>query len=289
VWNMASKTKQDTTGIEKNKQGAKTENEDQSKRESNTEVLAQERQSSLQKECKILTELMNTYMGSMERLLQENKFLEKEAQQIQKESHAYLFYTTKHRQKCQNLIITLNDQNRTDLSQVCKEKEKLILHYSLKEEEVRSALMNVETKLSLMSKEVEDLQHLIGSSAELERTQRIKELERELWVTRTEHADQIHKMKRQFLQDKAECEMGCRQKIQVLTERAEEAAVKCLIERIREIRAENWHLHQELLRLIQHSKTLKETKVQLEEQQQELLQQNKYIQDVAHTRHRLPQ
>ncbi|NWS77100.1 CC166 protein, partial [Crotophaga sulcirostris] len=281
--------KQDTMRAEENKQGEKNKNEDQSKETSDMEVLTQDRKSYLQKEYKILMELMNTYMGSVERLLQENKFLEKEAQQNQKESHTYLSYTTKRSQKCQNLLITLNDQNRIDLSQVCKEKEKLILECAEKEEKVRSVLANVETKFSLMNKEVEDLQRLIGPSAQLERTKRIKELEKELLVTRIEHADEMYKIKRRFLQAKADCKMDCYQKIQVLTERTEAAAVQCLIERIREIRAENWHLRQELLRLIQHSKILKETKVQLGEQQQQLLQQNKYIQDVARAHHQLPQ
>ncbi|NXY52254.1 CC166 protein, partial [Ceuthmochares aereus] len=280
--------KQDTTRTGKDKQGARTKNEDQSKGTSDMEVLAQERKSYLQKEYKILTDLMNVYMGRVESLLQENKFLEKESKRNQKESNTYLSYTTKRSQKCQNLVITLNDQNHIDLSQVQKEKEKLISQCAAKEEEVRRALKEVETKLSLINKEVEDLQCLFGPSTQLERMKRIKELEKELLVTKVECAEQMHKIRSEFLQTKADCERDFHRKIQVVTERAEAAAVQYTIEQINEIRAENWHLRQELLRLIQHSKALKETKIQREEQQQQLLRENKYILNTAHVRHQLP-
>ncbi|NXX99751.1 CC166 protein, partial [Centropus bengalensis] len=284
---MASKTKQmkqDTTRAGKDKQGAGTKNEDQSKVTSEMDVLAQERKLYLQKEYKILSELMNVYIGRVEQLLQKKKLLEKEAEQNQKGRNAYLSYTKKRSQKCQNLIITLNDQNHTDLSQVCKEKEELISQCAAKEQEVRSALVEVERKFSLMNKEVEDLQRLIGPSTQLERAKRIKELEKELLVTKVQQADQMHKIKSRFLQAKADCEMDFNRKIQVLTATAEEAAVQCLIERIKEIRAENWHLRQELLRLIQHSQILKETRVQLGEQQQQLLREKKYSLDPARVR-----
>uniref|UniRef100_A0A8C3J4W8 DUF4515 domain-containing protein n=1 Tax=Calidris pygmaea TaxID=425635 RepID=A0A8C3J4W8_9CHAR len=158
---MAPKTKQmkqDTARAGKNKQEVKTKNGDTSKEKNNTEILVEERKSYLQKEDKILTEHLNTYMGRVEHFLQENKFLEKEAQRNRDEGNAYLSYLTKHNQKCQNLIITLNDQNHTDLSQVWMQKEKLISQYTEKEKELRNSLMNMETKYSLMNKEVEDLQ-----------------------------------------------------------------------------------------------------------------------------------
>ncbi|XP_009697367.1 PREDICTED: coiled-coil domain-containing protein 166 [Cariama cristata] len=289
---MASKTKQmkqDTTPAGKNKQGVRTKNGDAAKGISDMEILAKERKSYLQKEYKILTEHMNTYMGRVEHFLQENKFLEKEAQRNQEESNAYLSYITKHSQKCQDLITTLNDQNHTDLSQVWMHKEELILQYTEKEKEVRSALMNLETKYSLMNKEVEDLKPFKDPSVQLEQMEKIKELEKELLVTKIQHSDEMHKMKSRFLQAKADCEMDFHQKIQVLTKRAEEAAIQSLIQHIKQVKVENWHLRQELLRLIQYSKILKETKVQLREQQQQLLRENQYTQNVAHMRQWLHQ
>ncbi|XP_052644001.1 coiled-coil domain-containing protein 166 [Harpia harpyja] len=292
VWDMASKTKQmkqDTMRAGKNKQEARTKNGDISKGISDMETLVKERKLYLQKEYKILTEHMNTYMGRLEHFLQENKFLEKEAQRNQEESNAYLSYITKHSQKCQNLIITLNDQNHTDLSQVRMQKEKVISQYTEKEKEVRSALMNMETKYSLMKKEVEDLQPFKDPSVQLEQMKKIKELEEELLVTKIQHSDEMQKIKSRFLQAKADCEMDFHQKIQVLTKRAEAAAIQSLIQHIKQVKAENWHLRQELLRLIQYSKILQETKVQLREQQQQLLRENKYTQDMAHMHHWLHQ
>ncbi|XP_074000841.1 coiled-coil domain-containing protein 166 [Numenius arquata] len=289
---MAPKTKQmkqDTARAGKNKQEVKTKNGDTSKGKNDTEILAEERKSYLQKEDKILTEHLNTYMGRVEHFLQENKFLEKEAQRNRDEGNAYLSYLTKHNQKCQNLIITLNDQNHTDLSQVWMQKEKLISQYTETEKELRNSLMNMETKYSLMNKEVEDLQPFKDPSFRQEQAKKIKELEKELLVTKIQHSDEMHKIKSRFLQARADCETDFHQKIQVLTKRAEEAAIQSLIQHTKQVKAENWHLRQELLRLIQYSKILKETKVQLIEQQEQLLRENQYIQDMARRRQWLHQ
>ncbi|KGL88344.1 Coiled-coil domain-containing protein 166, partial [Charadrius vociferus] len=229
---MASTTKQmkqDTARAGKNKQEVRTKNEDVSKGKNDMETLVKERKSHLQKEYKILTEHLNTYVGRVERFLQENKFLEREAHQNREESNAYLSYITKHSQKCQNLIITLNDQNHTDLSQVWMQKEKLISEYTEKEKELRSSLMNMETKYSLMNKEVEDLQPFSDPSLQLERMKKIKELEKELLVTKIRHADEMHKIRSRFLQAKADCETDFHRKTQVLTKTAEEAAMQSLI------------------------------------------------------------
>ncbi|NXS95693.1 CC166 protein, partial [Jacana jacana] len=289
---MAPKTKQmkqDTARAGKNKQEIKNKNGDVSKGKNNTEILAKERKSYLQKEDKILTEHLNIYMGRVEHFLQENKFLEKEAQRNRDESNTYLSYLTKHNQKCQNLIITLNDQNHTNLSQVWAQKEKLISQYTEKEKELRNSLMNMETKYSLMNKEVEDLQLFKDPSFRQEQAKKIKGLEKELLVTKIQHSDEMHKIKSRFLQARADCEADFHQKIQVLTKRAEEAAIESLIQHTKQVQAENWHLRQELLRLIQYSKILKETKVQLIEQQEQLLRENQYIQDMARRRQWLHQ
>ncbi|KAM6089493.1 coiled-coil domain-containing protein 166 [Chlamydotis macqueenii] len=253
------------------------------------EILDKDRKGYLQKEYQILTEHMNTYMGRVEHFLQENKLLEEKARQNQEETNAYLSYIKKHRQKCQNLIITLNDQNKTDLSQVWMQKEKVFSQYTEKEKELRSSLMNVETKYSLMNKEVEDLQPFKSLSVQLEQTKKIKELEKALLVTKIQRSDEMHKIKSRFLQAKADCEMDFHQKIQVLTKRAEEAAIQSLIQHIKEVKAENWHLRQELLRLIQYSKILKKTEIQLREQQQQLLRENQCTQDMARMCHWLHQ
>ncbi|NXJ71277.1 CC166 protein, partial [Rostratula benghalensis] len=289
---MAPKTKQmkqDTVRAGKNKQEIKTKNGDISKGKNDTEILVKERKSYLQKEDKILTEHLNMYMGRVEHFLQENKFLEKEAQRNRDEGNAYLSYLTKHNQKCQNLIITLNDQNHNDLSQVWAQKEKLISQYTEKEKELKNSLMNMETKYSLMNKEVEDLQPFKVPSFQQEQAKKIKELEKELLVTKIQHSDEMHKIKSRFLQARADCETDFHQKIQVLTKRAEEAAIESLIQHTKQVKAENWLLRQELLRLIQYSKILKETKVHLVEQQEQLLRENQYIQDMARRRQWLHQ
>nr|XP_025971112.1 coiled-coil domain-containing protein 166 [Dromaius novaehollandiae] len=281
------KLKQDPIGSGTNKEGLRTRNGETSKGRSSTETLVRERKRYLQKEYKTLTEHMNTYMGRVEHFLRENDILQKEAQQNQEESNAYLSYISKYSQKCENVIITLNDQNHTDLSQIWKQKEKLISQYTEKEKEIRNYLMDMEAKYSLMNKEVQDLQPF--KELQLEQMNKIKDLEKELLVTKIQHSEQMHKIRSRFLQAKAACEVESHQKIQVLTKKAEAAAVQSLIEHAKQIKAENEHLRQELLSLIQCSRVLKAIRLQLREQQQQLLQENQYSQDMARMRHWLPQ
>ncbi|XP_040522017.1 coiled-coil domain-containing protein 166 [Gallus gallus] len=290
---MASKArqrKQDGVGAGKNKE-VRTGNKEELKRiksgDTSMEMPVRERNSYLQKEYEILTGHMNTYMGRVERFLQENKFLEEEAKRNRKESNIYLSYLAKHSQRCQNLIITLNEQNEANLSQVQKEKEQLISQYTEKEKEVRNCLVEVEAKYSLMNSEVEDLQPF--KDLQVEQTKKIKELEKELLVTKIHHSEEMHKIKSRFLQAKADREEDSRQQILALTKRAEEAAIQSLIQHIKQVKAENRHLRQELLRLIQCSKVLKEMQVELREQQQQLLREKHCTQDMAHARHRLHQ
>uniref|UniRef100_A0A8C4VMM2 DUF4515 domain-containing protein n=1 Tax=Gopherus evgoodei TaxID=1825980 RepID=A0A8C4VMM2_9SAUR len=191
---MASKKKkpeQKANDFGKIKQGTNRKEGDISKTKSNTEPFVKEREQYLQKEYKILTEHMNTYLKRVDHFLWENEFLDKEAQKILEDSKAYMTYISKHTQKCQNAIITLNDQNHFDLAQVRKQKEELISQYTAKAKEVRNQLMEMETKYSLMNKEVEDLQPF--KDLQLEQLSRIKELEKELLVTKIQHSEQMHK------------------------------------------------------------------------------------------------
>ncbi|NXN97432.1 CC166 protein, partial [Rhinopomastus cyanomelas] len=278
--------KQGTMRPAKGKEEVRTKNENLPKEVSDMETIAKEDTSHLQKEYKILNEYMNTYMGEVEHLLQENKRLEKEAQQCQRETKAYLSYPTKHSEKYQDLIVTTNDQNHADLSQARLQKEKVISQYTEKEEKVRGLLMDVEKKYSLMSKEAEELQHFKN---QLEHAKKIRELEKKLLVTKIQHSEEMQKIKQRFLQATADCEMAFHQKTQALTKRAEEAAIETLIEHLNQVKAENWHLHQKLLSLTQYSKILKETEVQLREQQQQLLWENQHAQNMACEQHLLRQ
>ncbi|XP_007061484.2 LOW QUALITY PROTEIN: coiled-coil domain-containing protein 166 [Chelonia mydas] len=283
---MASKKEkpeQKAEDFEKSKQGANRKEDDISKARSSTEPFVKEREQYLEKEYKILTEHVHMYMKRVEHFLWENEFLDKEAQKIREDSKAYMTYISKHTQKHQNAIITLNNQNHFDLAQVRKQKEELISQYTAKEKEVRNQLMEMETKYSLMNKEVEDLQPF--KDLQLEQLSRIKELEKELLVTKIQHSEQMHKVKSRFLQVKAKYELDSHQKVQSLAKRAEEEAVRSLIQHTKQVKAENWRLRHELLSLIRRSHILKTFKLQLREQQQQLLREHHYSQDLTRMRH----
>ncbi|XP_077207343.1 coiled-coil domain-containing protein 166 [Paroedura picta] len=246
-----------------------------------------EREQYLQKEYAILTEHVETYTQRVKHFQGENAFLDKEAQQIRENNKAYLSYLNKRTLRCQTAIVTLNDQNRSDLAQVRKQKEQLISQYTDKEKEVKSQLIEMETKYSLMNKEVEELQPF--KELQVEQLSRIRELEKELLAMKIQHSEQMHKVKSQFLQQKAEYEMESQQKVQALAKLAEKEAVRSLIQHTKQVKAENWRLRHELLNLIKRAEVLKDFMIQLREQQQQLLREHQYSQDLARMRHWLRQ
>lgn len=246
-----------------------------------------EREQYLQKELATLTEHVQMFTQRMQHFQLDNEFLHKEAQQIRETSKAYLTYLTRRMHRCQNAIISLNDQNRSDLAQVRKQKAELTSQYKDKAKEVGGQLFELEAKYSLMSKEVEDLQPC--KELQLEHLTRIRELEKELLVMKIQHSEQMHRVKSQFLLQKAEYEMQAQQRVQALAREAEKEGVRCLIQHTKKVKADNWRLRYELLDLIRQAQVQNSSLRQLREQQQLLLREHQYSQDLVRMRHWLMQ
>uniref|UniRef100_A0A8C6YI39 Uncharacterized protein n=1 Tax=Naja naja TaxID=35670 RepID=A0A8C6YI39_NAJNA len=127
------------------------------KQQNTPEQFFTKREQHLKKEYATLTEYIKNYSDRVDSFQDENELLDKEAQEIRENSKAYLTYLAKRTLLCQNAIITLSDQNRSDLASVLKQKNELTSQYKDREKEVRSQLIEMETKYSLMNKEVDDL------------------------------------------------------------------------------------------------------------------------------------
>uniref|UniRef100_A0A8C5NNW3 Uncharacterized protein n=1 Tax=Junco hyemalis TaxID=40217 RepID=A0A8C5NNW3_JUNHY len=93
-----------------------------------------------------------------------------------------------------------------------------------------------------------------------------------------------------FLQDKAECEQQFQRRMQQLTWGAQEVAMKALIQHVEEVKAENRLLRHELMGLLQHCQLLRDTRVRLQDQKEELLRENLCLQlmPARHRRDSLP-
>ncbi|NXC63791.1 CC166 protein, partial [Aleadryas rufinucha] len=273
------KGKEEPLTAGKNKQRMGTKDGETPKEISEVENPPKERKMYLQEECRILTEHLDTYLGRAEQLLQGNKRLEKEAQGIQEQSQAYLSCREKCSQDPPDMIITLNDQNCRDLAQIQAQKEELVPRYVAKEQEVRSSLKDTEAEAALLDTELEELEPYRELLVQAE--QRVKALEKELRVTRIRCAEETHAIRSRFLQEKADCEQEFHQRMQELTCRAEEVALQALIQHVEQVKAENRHLRQELLGLLQHCQLLRDAKIRLQDQQEQLLRENQCAQQAA--------
>ncbi|NWU29269.1 CC166 protein, partial [Dyaphorophyia castanea] len=271
-----SKGKEDPVTAGKSKERMGTKDGETPKEMSDMENPPKERKLYLQEEHRILTEHLDTYLGRAEQLLQGNKRLEKEAQATQEQSQAYLCCRAKCSQDPPDMVITLNEQNRRDLAQIRAQKEELVPRYAAREQEVRSSLRDAEAEAALLDSELEELEPYRERLVQAE--QRVKALEKELRVTRIRCAEETHAIRSRFLQQKAACEHEFHQRMQQLTWGAEEVALQALIQHVEEVKAENRHLRQELLGLVQHCQLLKDTKTRLQDQQEQLLRENQCAQ-----------
>ncbi|NXN78005.1 CC166 protein, partial [Bombycilla garrulus] len=246
---------------------------------SDMEDPVKERRLYLQGECRILTQHLDTYLGRAEQLLQENKRLEKEAQGTQQQSQSYVSCGAKLSRDPPDMVITLNEQNCQDLAQIQLQKEELVPQYTGKEQEVRSALKDTEAEAALLDMELEELEPYKELSVQAE--QKVKALEGELRVTRIRCAEETHAVRSRFLQEKADCEQELHRRMRELTWGAEEVAFQALIQHVEQVKAENRLLRQELLGLLQHCQLLRDTKIQLQDQQEQLLRENQCAQRAA--------
>ncbi|NWS35818.1 CC166 protein, partial [Polioptila caerulea] len=246
---------------------------------SDTEDPVQERKLYLQGERRILTQHLHTYLGRAQQLLHGNKHLEKEARGTGEQSQSYLSCGAKLSQDPPDMVITLQDQNCRALAQIQAQKEELVPRYAGKEQEVRSALRDTEAEASRLDTELQELQPYREQKVRAQ--QKVKALEKELRVTRIRCAEETHAIRSRFLQEKADCEQEFHQRMQELTWGAQEVALQALIQYVEQVKAENRLLRQELLGLLQHSQLLRDTKIRLQDQQEQLLRENRCAQRAA--------
>ncbi|KFW82184.1 Coiled-coil domain-containing protein 166, partial [Manacus vitellinus] len=220
--------KEDPMAAGKTKEGMRSKDGETSPEISDVENLLQERKLFLQEECGILTEHLDTYLGRTEQLLRESRSLEEAAQGTREQSQTFLSCGAKLGRERRDLLVTLNERNCRDLAQSQAHRERLIPQYAGKEQELTSSLRDTEAEASLLDTELEELEPYKEVLAQSE--QRVKELEQELLGTRIRCAEETRNVKSRFLQEKADCERELQRRMQRLTWRAEEVALRALIQ-----------------------------------------------------------
>ncbi|NXF12040.1 CC166 protein, partial [Smithornis capensis] len=278
---MASKSKgqEDPMAAGKTKEGMRSKGGETLKERSEVEKLPRDSKLYLQEECRILTEHVHMYLGRAEQLLHENKSLEKAAQATREQSQGLLSCGAKLGRERQDLVIALNDRNGRDLAQIQRQREELIPQYEEKERELTSSLRDTEAKASLLDTELQELEPYRDLSVQAE--QRVKELEKELLVTRIRCAEESHAVRSRFAQEKAACEREFQQRMRRLTWSAEEVALEALIQHVQRVKAENRRLRREVLGLIQHAQDLGNARIRLRDQGQQLRRETRCAQRAA--------
>uniref|UniRef100_V9KSQ0 Coiled-coil domain-containing protein 166-like n=2 Tax=Callorhinchus milii TaxID=7868 RepID=V9KSQ0_CALMI len=237
-------------------------------------TAASERVITLQRQFDSLVEELKQLKQKIYELRRENEFLEKEAHQTRLESQEYTSYMSKRAQKRQNQIISLTDQNHLELENIKKQKEKILAEYEEKLQELGLVKLEKENELAQINKQIDSL----GEFKELRENQlsRISELQKEVMEARAEHAENLHKIKVNFLQEKADYKQNAMKMVKALEKEANREAVCCLIKHIEFIKSENQQLRQELLCQIRRSGVLRARRLELEEQHQQLLREKQY-------------
>ncbi|KAL2767352.1 coiled-coil domain-containing protein 166 [Daubentonia madagascariensis] len=238
-----------------------------------------ERAQHLQREYAMLSEQLDACEDRVDRVLQENAFLDREAQRLREENRLYASYVSARAQRCANAIVRLDEQNRVDLAQIHWQRAELASLYHGREDGVRAQLLEMEARAAQMTRQVQELQPY--KELQLEQLARIRALERELLHMRVEHTQLLHRVKRRFLEDKAAFEREARQRVQSLARRAEREAARALVAHTQAIKADNGRLRQELLRLLRRARLLHDTRRQLLEQREQLRREHEDTRDLV--------
>ncbi|XP_030897298.1 coiled-coil domain-containing protein 166 [Leptonychotes weddellii] len=238
-----------------------------------------ERGQYLQREYKLLSEQLDACEARVDRVLQENAFLDREAVRLREENRLYASYVSARAQRCAQAIVRLDEQNRVDLTQIHWQRAELASLYRGREDGVRTQLLEMEARAARMARQVQELQPY--KELQLEQLARIRALERELLHMRVEHTQLLHRVKRRFLEDKAAFEREARQRVQSLARRAEREAARALIVHTQATKADNGRLRRELLRLLRWAQLLHDTRRQLLEQREQLRREHEDTRDLA--------
>ncbi|KAB0363974.1 hypothetical protein FD754_008130 [Muntiacus muntjak] len=238
-----------------------------------------ERGQYLQREHKLLSEELDACKQLDDQLRQENDLLDSEAARLSEENRFYASYASTRAQRRANSIVTLEEQNRVDLSQIHRQRAELASIYRAREDGLRAQQLEMEARAAQMAQQVQELQPY--KELQLEHLAGIRALERELLHTRVEHTQLLDRVKQQFLEDKAAFEREARQRVQSLAQRAEREAARALLAHIQAIRVDNGRLRQELLQLRHQAKVLRDTRRQLLEQREQLRRELEDTRDLA--------
>lgn len=127
------------------------------KQESAEQPLS-ERAQYLQREYAMLSESLVACEQRIDEVLQDNAFLNNEAQRLREENRLYVGYVSAHALRCANAIVRVEDQNRTDLAQIRWQRAELASFYHGREDGVRAQLQEMKKRAESMTQQVQELQ-----------------------------------------------------------------------------------------------------------------------------------
>lgn len=112
----------------------------------------------LQREYALLSDNLAACEQQVEQVLQNNKFLDREARRLRDENRLYASYVSSHAQRCANTIVRLEDQNRMDLALIRWQRAELASLYQGREDGVRAQLQEMKMRADDMTQQVQELQ-----------------------------------------------------------------------------------------------------------------------------------
>lgn len=117
-----------------------------------------ERAQYLQREYTFLSESLVACEQRIDQVLQDNAFLNSEAQRLREENRLFASYVSAHALRCANAVVRLEDQNRIDLAQIRWQRAELAAFYHGREDGVRAQLQEMKKRAEDMTQQVQELQ-----------------------------------------------------------------------------------------------------------------------------------
>lgn len=238
----------------------------------------------LQQEYERACQALEGLKGHRAQLRAQHEFLQKEAQTLRAENLEFMGFLTKRTQRCQDVTISLSEENRKMLREIEQRQQKVLAHFQEQEATLRRQLLDKEVELAHLDSELKELQGV--RALQQQQAARIRELRQELVFCRKQHVQRLQEAKARFLQEKATYEQEAQQQSRLLAQQAHKVAMQCLQEHSQAIHQKNQELRQELQYLVKRTQELQALKQQLQVQVQQLQQEHHYLQDLSLLRHK---
>ncbi|KAJ3127824.1 hypothetical protein HK098_005718 [Nowakowskiella sp. JEL0407] len=223
-----------------------------------------------------------SYKSQCAQYKKENEWYREEIESCKRDTADYIKYLELKKNEKEATINELEDRNKNEMDNFIQRKKKKEQENRLKIEELKNIATDLELKLSAKQQELMQMSDIVGKRAKHQ--SEIARLRQELHDIESAHQIKVSELERTLLEARIKLQREADVKIHTMESAAQERASKFLEEQTKLLESENKRLELELHNIIKDTQDLLSRKDSLEQQNKELLREQKVREDMVKLR-----